>query len=293
MEKIDWSRVAEGNKRSSMCQWFPKVQCLNIPMPKTIIIEVPQELLLEFLDPESDPEVESPSWYGFYAPNILKTVRNLQNEHGVFIRTDLSSGKHSWDKSCFISAEKLEDETWIWGHLSIVIEENECASPLGLPYKTVVVREFIPLAAEFTAFSGMPVAPERRYFVKDGEVLCHHSYWVEDAVERGIRTSELKAVEEKVEKVPLSNFTDHSKNLVPRNWRKLLQKINTETPKEIEQLSLYAWWVGEALGGGYWSVDFALGKDGKWYLIDLADGVISWHPPCAKLDVLKFKGEIK
>lgn len=29
---------------------------------------------------------------------------------------------------------------------------------------------------------------------------------------------------------------------------------------------------------GYWSVDFARLRDGRWVLIDMALGEVSWHP---------------
>jgi hypothetical protein len=36
--------------------------------------------------------------------------------------------------------------------------------------------------------------------------------------------------------------------------------------------------IAEVLDG-YWSVDFACDTAGKWHMIDMARGEISWHPP--------------
>jgi len=58
-----------------------------------------------------------------------------------------------------------------------------------------------------------------------------------------------------------------------------LKELNTETTDEIEILTGYAEMVARVLDG-YWSVDFAYGKNGKWYLIDMATGEHSWHPEC-------------
>ena len=40
--------------------------------------------------------------------------------------------------------------------------------------------------------------------------------------------------------------------------------------------------VIDSISEDYWSVDFALGRDGKWYLIDMAAGEVSGHHPDCK-----------
>ena len=45
----------------------------------------------------------------------------------------------------------------------------------------------------------------------------------------------------------------------------------------MKLLTAYAELVG-SLMEGYWSVDFAQGADGQWYLIDMAEGDLSWQP---------------
>ena len=46
-----------------------------------------------------------------------------------------------------------------------------------------------------------------------------------------------------------------------------------------EELQDKAKKVGEEFDEGYWSLDFALTKDGDWYAIDMALGGASYHPP--------------
>ena len=104
----------------------------------------------------------------------------------------------------------------------------------------------------FNAFYvGMPVNPERRYFVKDGKVICHHPYWIEDAIHG-------------------------SKEELPENWKEILREMNIEEQGEIDLLTSYAEKIGKVMTG-YWSIDFCRTKEGKWLMIDMAMGEESWH----------------
>ena len=117
--------------------------------------------------------------------------------------------------------------------------------------------------SKFTAFYGeMPVNPERRYFIKDGKIQCHHPYWIEEAIEKG---------------------TDSKK--LPNNWKKVLKEINTETKEEIKLLSKYTNQIAKVFPKGYWSIDFCKAKDGEWILIDMATGGSSWHDDKCKYHV--------
>jgi len=230
--------------RNSMLYWWPRIKDLDVPMPKTTIIESNNVTLSGILDGEKPPEI------------LTEEIVKAADIYGypVFVRTDQASGKHDWEKTCFVpSKEKL------FSHIYNILEFNECADIFGLPYEAIVIREYIPLESSFKAFNGnMPVSKERRYFVKDGQVTCHHPYWPEEAIEE-------------------AHSIRH--NPLPDNWRELLRELNTETEEEIRLLSDYARKIGERLSG-YWSVDFAKGKDGKWYFIDAALGQDSWHPDC-------------
>jgi hypothetical protein len=95
----------------------------------------------------------------------------------------------------------------------------------------------------------MPVNPERRYFINDGKVLCHHPYWIQAAITK-------PSIE---------------------NWQEVLAEINTETTEEVQLLSGYAELIAKELPG-FWSIDFCKAKNGQWYLIDMATGEHSWHP---------------
>jgi len=230
-------------RKNSMLYWFPKIKNLNIPMPTTLFVKVNEDLIKYLDKPQEFPK------------SLLETIEcvakiltfNFKNP--LFLRTDQLSGKHHWNRTCYV--EKAED---LHGQIINLIEESAMADILGMPIYAFVLREFIELDWKFKAFEGMPVARERRYFIKDGNIICHHHYWIENAIRFWQR--------------------DYKP---PKNWKQILKELNTETEEEVKVLSEYSQRVAEVMEG-FWSIDFAMGKNGLWYLIDMAVGDDSWHP---------------
>ena len=169
----------------------------------------------------------------------------------VFIRTCQASGKHYWKDTCFYDGSQPLSK-----HLFNICEANHCADIFGLRFGAIVIREYIPMESLFTAFYGnLPISPERRYFIKDKKILCRHHYWID------------KAIQEPSVK----------------NWKKLNARMNEQTDEEIKLLTKYCELVA-AIFKGFWSVDFCRAADGRWILIDMAEGEKSWHPEgCPKL----------
>ena len=203
----------------------------GVPYPKTAVVKVNWRSLAGLLD-------------GTPLPPRKQAAIERQAEaigYPLFMRTDMVSGKHSWEMSCFVPSPDV-----LKGHIGAVVDETFFC---GLEPRAIVLRAFLELDSSFTAFWGkMPVSRERRYFVADGSVTCHHAYWPEDAI-----------------KYPSV-----------RLWRQRLRLLNTETDEEVALLTQYAQQLRMPLGA--WSVDFACTKDGKWYLIDMAPAEASWHP---------------
>lgn len=221
-----------------MAYWYPKIKELPIPQPKTEFV-LHDEHWWDYLDGRK-----------FAKEDISKLKKAIAKfGYPVFMRTDLCSGKHQYLKCCYV-----DNEPSIESALYNLIEQNALRD---LWFSDIIVREFIHLDYRFRAFDGLPIAAERRYFIIDGKVACHHPYWVEDAI----------------------RFDQRSERWERTNWRKCLQELNTETETEIAILSNYAELVASVLEGN-WSIDFARAKDGMWYLIDMALAEESWHPPC-------------
>lgn len=240
----------EGANNNSFFYWYPFVKDLSISQPETILVRFPKDELHKYLNPESDV------FMGQSVELVKEAIKDLGKEVGVdypvFIRTDQSSGKHQWDETCFVESEaKLERclcEIMLFNHL---------ADMMGLPFTGFVVREYIEMDSLYRAFGNMPVNPERRYFIKDGEVVCHHPYWFEGAI----------------------GDCSYHKTPLPENWKELSATMNFESDDEILLLSNHAKKIAKVLDG-FWSVDFCKSRDGLWYMIDMAMGEQSWHPVC-------------
>jgi hypothetical protein len=101
----------------------------------------------------------------------------------------------------------------------------------------------------------MPVAAERRFFVAGGRVVCHHPYWPEGVFEDD----------------GAGEASTHPQ------WRSLLAETNAVTESELPLLMPMVERVAQVFHN--WSVDFARGKDGTWYAIDMALARMSWHWP--------------
>ena len=226
MRQLSKEKRLELNRESSFVKWYPKIKDLDIPMPKTIIVKVPTS------EEEIEAKVEE---IGF----------------PLFMKTDMVAGKHHWDDMCYVEDLKYLD------HQIELLVDHHCFIDwelAPLPIEALVFREYIELNSYFKAFDGTPIAKERRYFIDDGKVICHHPYWPVDAI-RFWKVDE------------------------PVNWKDMLMELNEESEDEIDLLTKYAELVASVLKED-WSVDFAQGKDGTWYLIDLARKDISWHPDC-------------
>ena len=236
-------RTIEDFERSSLLYWYPKIEKLNIPMPMTMWYEIPKETMRIIQEADGIPR------------SLVEKVKPLAKEIGypLFMKADQAAGKHGWKKSCYV-----ESEADLQSHIFEVIEANMNADIIGLPIKALVFRNYIPLYSKFVAFGGdLPISKERRYFIRDGKVECHHPYWPEQAI---------------------AEWSDivGKRSTLPANWKELLAELNKEDEEETELLKVYAKKVGKVLAG-WWSVDFACANTGDWFLIDMAVGAASFH----------------
>jgi len=224
--------------KSSMLYWYPLIKDLSIPQPKTEIV------------------LQKDDWWGYldgkpFSEEDIIILRDTIEKIGLpcFMRTDLASGKHNYLDTCYIGTiADLEK------HLFRLIEANALHD---LWFNAIIIREFIYLGCKFKAFDGLPIASERRYFIRDGKVICHHPYWHLDAIRFYRRTEDQENLE----------------------WQKLLYEMNIESETEISLLTSYAGMVGAVLNDS-WSIDFAKDSEGRWWLIDMALAEQSWHPDC-------------
>jgi hypothetical protein len=219
------------DKENEIDYWYSKIP-KSIPTPRTIIIPV----TMTWTKDGNSMEIKEEEY---------KEIEKFAEKFDVplFIKGGVNSGKHDWEKTCFVT-----DKSKIREHLNALMEDTMLKD---ITCKSFALREFIPMNTGFYAFYGkMPVNSERRYFVKDGKLICHHPYWIEDAI----------------------------RNPSINNWKEVLKELNKEAD-EVELLTKYAESIGKNLKG-YWSIDFSKSKEGKWYCIDMALASDSWHPDC-------------
>ena len=212
--------------------WYPRLFRAGFPTPKTIIIH-------------SNVNFEQLSWEGKAEglDEFYEEVKSACLKIGLpsFLRTGYSSNKHDWEQSCFV-----QDVNKIPSHIRNLADHSGLMTiDRFTPCDFWAIREFLKTKPYMNAFDGnMPITQERRYFVRDGKVECHHSYWPREAF----------------------------KDLDDEKFAKLSEFL-PEDEKELEKMAIYV----SKLFSGYWSYDFLKAENGQWYLTDMAIGERSYH----------------
>lgn len=227
------------SQKTSLCYWYPLIE-KELPTPRTEIVLLKEEdidTLFSALDGKGSPDD--------LKCRLLAGASHFN--YPLFMRTDFTSGKHDFKDTCYVQSPDQ-----VLGHALALFEDTLCKD---ISIGAFVFREFLQLESGFKAFRELPISKERRYFVEDGKVLCHHPYWPEDAI-RGEVTRK------------------------GDGWKAILKGLNTETQEEIELLTAMAGTFSNLVPGA-WSVDFAKTKcdvPRSWVLIDAAEAFRSWHP---------------
>lgn len=167
----------------------------------------------------------------------------------VFIRTDLTSAKHSG-----ASAVRARDADDVMPIAKTLVEDSAMKT---MQPASFLVREWIDIEHEFTAFDGLPIGTELRVFAAADTVLCEHYYWPADAIEQP-------------DHAEWSDLRDtHASVSAPTGVRHVAQKAASRASRHprLDPLEV-------------WSVDFARDDSGTWWLIDMALAANSWHPDC-------------
>lgn len=229
--------------RSSALNWLPATVCAaEVRVPRTLVVRIDPHDFWCALDGEPGGEIP---WEELHRAAAAVGFP-------CFVRTDMSSAKHAGPGVYRVdSAQNVERAV-------LSTFEDSAAKDLATgptPLRAILFREWIDIDARFSAFgyhiSGLkhPIGPEWRVFAREGTTLCHHFYWPEDAIEQPSAP----------------------------DWRQRLRKM-AEQP--VPEVVLQAARAVSAQLEGAWSVDFAQDRAGQWWLIDMADAVQSWHPPC-------------
>jgi len=249
--------------KNSISYWLPLLQTAGVKTPKTILVYTDIDFT-GYMDGRAS--AEQTARLGLFCDELQRAALKLGG-FPVFLRTGHTSDKHSWYKTCLLF--RIED---IASHVLALAEFSYLADMMGLPTDVWAMRELLPTEPIFTLRHGMPVNKERRYFVRDGKVICHHPYWPQDAVQEHFV----------VKKSLKLNLNAPIKRAPPcHDWKKKLAAANAETDAEIAELMTLSTRVSRVVPGA-WSVDWLWTKNG-WYCIDMALAAESFHwPGCAQ-----------
>lgn len=234
-------RMKQPPRLVSALHWLPRITEVGLPVPPTEIVPYCHIMALAIFDGEQSSDFDS----------AVSGVVSALGKIGLpaFIRTDLTSAKHSGPK-----AYKIENIDLVHHHVAETIEDSELKMGFGPDEpRAFLVREFLELEATFTAFHGLPISREWRLFASPGGVTCRHPYWPEETLD------------------------GHTAPVV-QNWRELLAEMHV-MPEEMPELEAMAVLAARACGGKSWSVDFCRDTDGKWWLLDMAPAEVSYHWP--------------
>ena len=121
--------------RTALSYWLPKLEAAGLPVPKTTLLRMPDEALLDIFRVFDGEEVTGA------ARPFFENVESAAEAIGYpcFLRTDHTSGKHGWERTCY-----LADSSAIPAHVIGIVEYSEMAGIIGLPCSVWAVREFLP-----------------------------------------------------------------------------------------------------------------------------------------------------
>lgn len=226
--------------KNAMENWIKAVNDEGIRSPKTVMIPCPAYLQMEMMDgfPLSE-DSES------YLKELSERVIEFVGDKGfpVFLRTSFTSAKHYWKDSCLLSDPSPAS---LEGHISELLMYQSLSPNMMTP--SIVLRELVPTNPVFEAFDGkMPITQEFRLFADSGKVIGYCPYW------------------------PASSIEDPS----VEDWEEKLKSISAPSGKQLKEMTRAASSVTKRLGG-HWSVDFLIDSEGKPWLIDMADGNMSY-----------------
>lgn len=223
--------------------WFPLVKAAGLPVPETVIIDLRESEQCKSIHTDEKQQ----AYLDYAARQIAERATAAGIFPPYFLRTDFTSGKHDWKRTCHVT-----DPDAINQHVYALWEFSECVDMLGLPTDVWVVRKMIKTAPLFRAFREMPIVREFRFFMRDGVIEHCQPYWPPKSI---IGPSDAY-------------------------WKLRLEAANQFLSLAEQHLLQELAQAASRAVPGFWSVDFLQGADGDWFLIDMAEGERSyrWDP---------------
>lgn len=232
--------TAAPRDRTELSYWFPIIEAAGLPVPETVLIDMPieaQQAAWALFDGKEEGDMQP----------FITAIADAAEQVGypAFLRTDHTSGKHHWKSNCHLPGAE-----YIGSRVMGIIEYSEMAGLIGLAWTKWAVRKMLPTRPVGTckSFGDMPICREFRFFVRGGDVVCKHPYWPLHALQQGG-----------------AHFDDGFD----------FDAFSRLKKTEDKELTAIASAAGKALGGD-WSVDLLETADG-WFLTDMAEASKSYH----------------
>jgi len=222
---------------NALSYWFPKIEAAGLPVPRTVLLEMPKAAQMDIWAAFDGEEGENGgAALKAFAAQVDAAAASLG--YPAFLRTDHTSGKHCWSTNCHLPSPDV-----VTARLFGVVEYSEMA---WLNWDRWAVRELLPTKpfGVCPGFGNMPICKEFRFFVDDGKVRCWHPYWPKHALEQG--------------DAPVDIDFD------------ALSRMDDEPA-----LRALAEAAGRAVGGS-WSIDI-LDTTRGWFVTDMAEASRSFH----------------
>jgi len=254
MEKIGVEDICSNprewyeNDINNISYWFPKIENCGIDVPRTKIIQVPNDVLQAFFMDHHDKDKEK--ILSFVEEQIMPVLTDM-NLFFFFMKIGTFSNKFDFRGSCKCRAEKYE----IMEQLSNIAYTSETFGAQGL--SEIAIREFISdwyyIEKNIPCiYNGMPLRPEFRVFYDFDEhkVLYSVNYWDWDYCHKRIS----------------DNITD---KIIYEYYYDTINQFFIDNKDKVEKM------VATCMKGvnlkERWSIDIMWDEQSKtYYLIDMA-----------------------
>lgn len=246
--------------RTCLSFWFPHLVAGKIPVPRTEIVRT-EVNLAKLLDGET------PDGFLEFTADLEAAAERIK-PYPIFFRTGQTSGKHSWERTCY-----LKSSADIGSHVAALTEFSVLCDFMGLPVNVWVLRELLPTEplCFLPRYDNFPLVAEARAFIEKGQVQCVHAYWPQASVEEGFPLKKRGPRKElSFDEKPEREFPEDIGSIV-----RSASQLNAIFELKVIDMASEVASVMAPLGGA-WSVDILPTKNGL-YVTDMAEAEKSFH----------------
>jgi hypothetical protein len=236
------SYEADQNNPNTLSFWFPKIKDCGIQVPDTMIFALPMDAYTALFDIEESGD--------------LSHVRSFLDKEVI---PKMQGRRHFMKNGCF--SNKFDFKHCITNPATIYtdfVNISSASMSMGMfgtgGMNELILRSIIPHDPRRvpTIYQGMPLRTEIRVFYDfdAGEVMYSVNYWDYDTVYPKLRDLTDRIV------------FDHMRNEIETGYQTHVKPVEAMLTEHLAKVDLT----------GKWSVDILVDGNGKYWLIDMAEG---------------------